>query len=93
MKIIWSRNADRHLRHAHDHIAADNPEAAAQITERILDSVEKLVQFPHVGRPGRVPHSRELVVTDTPFFLPYRVRDDRTEILAVIQEARKWPAG
>jgi toxin ParE1/3/4 len=44
-----------------------------------------------MGRPGRVPGTRELVVSDTPFILPYRVRDSAVEILAVFHGARQWP--
>jgi plasmid stabilization system protein ParE len=39
---------------------------------------------------GRIPDTRELVVVDTPFIVPYRVRDGDVEILAVFHSARQW---
>ncbi|MFB2897343.1 type II toxin-antitoxin system RelE/ParE family toxin [Aerosakkonemataceae cyanobacterium BLCC-F50] len=44
-----------------------------------------------MGRPGRIPGTKELVVTRTPFILPYRVQGEQIEILAVIHAARQWP--
>src|SRR5688572_15463158 len=53
-------------------------------TERMpMDAVELLATQPSMGRPGRVLSTRELVVPDTPFVIPYRVRDNRLELIAV----------
>ncbi|MEM1168309.1 MAG: hypothetical protein AAGJ08_04285 [Cyanobacteria bacterium P01_H01_bin.35] len=43
-----------------------------------------MLQYPEMGRLGQVVGTRELVVIGTPFIVPYRVRGDRLEILAVI---------
>ncbi len=56
------------------YIVRDDPEAAARIVERIVTSVEGLGAHPASGRPGRVPGTRELVVSGTPYLVPYRVR-------------------
>ena len=89
--MIWSPTARAHLRHAQAFIAEDNPRAAAMMAKRILTAVERLMDFPASGRPGKLPHTRELVVPETPFFLPYRVKGQTVEILGVIHGARKWP--
>ena len=91
MILIWSPRARVHLRHAEAFIAEDNPRAAARTAERSLDATERLIDFPAIGRPGKLPHTRELVVPETPYFLPYRVKGDVIEILGVIHGARKWP--
>ncbi|MBI3419643.1 MAG: type II toxin-antitoxin system RelE/ParE family toxin [Proteobacteria bacterium] len=93
MKIAWTRPALRDLEAVVDCIAKDNPLAAAQIVERVFAQAESLAQYPHLGRAGRVAGTRELVVTATPFIVPYRVCDERVEILAVFHGARKWPEG
>jgi toxin ParE1/3/4 len=74
-----------------DYIGADNPKAAEQTVERILERVAELAVHPHTGRPGRIATTRELVVTGTPFVVPYRVRDEHVEVLSVFHGARKWP--
>jgi plasmid stabilization system protein ParE len=35
--------------------------------------------------------TRELVVANTPYLVPYRVRNNVVEILRVFHGARKWP--
>ena len=82
MKIVWSRRAISHLVHIRDYIAKDNPGAAARAAERILQSrVWK-------GRPGRIAGTRELVVSATPYVIPYRVRTGRLELLAVFRSGK-----
>jgi plasmid stabilization system protein ParE len=44
-----------------------------------------------MGRPGRVARTRELVVTGTPYILPYRVTAGVLEVLRVLHASRKWP--
>lgn len=91
MILIWSPTALAHLRQAEIFIAVDNPQAAAKMAEKILGAVERLRDFPASGRPGKLPHTRELVFSGTPFFLPYRIKGEAVEILGVIHGARKWP--
>lgn len=88
MRVRWTTPA---LRDLGDYIARDAPTASAEIVIRILDQAEMLAIHPHIGRPGRVPEMRELVVTGTPFLVPYRVRGDEVEVLAVFHGARRWP--
>lgn len=46
-----------------------------------------------MGRPGRVPGTRELVLPHFPYVIPYRVREQRAEVLHVLHTSRKWPPG
>jgi toxin ParE1/3/4 len=91
MKIVWTRLALSDLDKAYNYIAANNPSAAVDTINRIEKAVNALVQYPEIGRPGRIPGTKELVVTRTPFILPYRVEDKHLKILAVIHTARQWP--
>ncbi len=91
MKLYWSHGAIEDLKHLRAYIARDNPFAAADVSERILEAVERLRQFPAMGRPGRVANTRELVVPGTPLILPYTVTDRGVEIIAVLHGARTWP--
>ena len=54
-------------------------------------SVEALAGQPDMGRPGRIAGTRELVVSATPYVIPYRVRAGRLELLAVFHGRQKWP--
>lgn len=40
---------------------------------------------------GRVDGTRELVIPGTQYILPYRVKQNQIQILAVFHGARQWP--
>jgi len=92
MKIVWSRRAIRHLAKLRDYIAQDSPDAAAQVAMRILEAVEHLATFPNLGRTGRLAGTRELVVPETPYVIPYRIRGSRIELIAVFHGRQRWPS-
>ena len=91
MKIVWSPRAIRHFVALREYIAKDSDENAALVAGRILAAVDLLQTQPEMGRPGRLPRTRELVVPETPFVIPYRVRRERLELLAVFHGRRLWP--
>ena len=91
MRVRWLRKALANLDEEGEYIARDNPAAAARVVLRILSAVELLKQNPAIGRPGRVAGTRELVVTETPYVVPYRVREDVVEVLRVFHGARRRP--
>jgi toxin ParE1/3/4 len=89
--IVWSPRAIEHLAHLREYIARDNPNAADRIASALLGAIERLAQLPNRGRPGRVAGTRELVVAGTPYIMPYRLRGDRLEVVAVFHARQKWP--
>jgi toxin ParE1/3/4 len=91
MRIVWTEPALRDLAAARAYIAWDNPSAAARQMESILAAVETLPRFPESGRPGRRNGTRELVVSHTPFIVPYRIRGDVIELLRVLHGRQRWP--
>jgi len=90
LEIRWLKRALANLDAEAAFIARDHP-AAARVVEAIASAAEQLAQHPALGRPGRVEGTRELVVPDTPYLVPYRVRGHAVEILRVFQGSRKWP--
>ena len=92
MNVVWSPEAIQDLTSLRSYIAEDNPAAAQRIVLRIVETVEQLLpNNPHMGRPGRVPGTRELVIARTPYIVPYRIRGRTLEILRVYHGARLWP--
>jgi toxin ParE1/3/4 len=90
MQVRWLRTALRDLASQIDFIATDNPEAAARVSVRIRASVARLAEFPDMGRMGRVPSTRELVVAGTPWVVVYQV-GTAVEILRVLHASQSWP--
>jgi toxin ParE1/3/4 len=91
MNVIWSPRAIRHLVAIRKYIEQDSDANAASVAARILDAIAILRTQPQMGRPGRLSGTRELVVSGTPYVVPYRVRHERLELLAVFDGRRKWP--
>lgn len=91
MKLIWSPEARVDLREMVLYLADKNPYAAKTLYERIEDAAASLIDNPYIGRPGRVPGTRELVIPDTRYILPYQTQPDRVEILRVYHSAKRWP--
>jgi plasmid stabilization system protein ParE len=89
--VVWSPRAIGHLADLRAYIARDNPDAAGRVGMALLAAVDRLVELPNLGRPGRVSGTRELVVPSTPYVIPYRLRGDRLEVVAVFHGRQRWP--
>jgi addiction module RelE/StbE family toxin len=89
--VIWLDEALADLRSIGEYIARDNAEAAYRVMRRIKAAADTLTDHPEMGRPGRVDGTRELVVSDLPYILPYQITAEAIRILAVMYTSRKWP--
>jgi plasmid stabilization system protein ParE len=91
MQVKWSRKALPNLDNAVEFIAADDPVAAAKVAQRIWDAARQLAAQPGLGRPGRVPGTRELIVSGLPYILPYVEEKGEVIVLRVVHASMKWP--
>lgn len=92
MRVEWLRTALKNLDDEAAYIALENPTAAAEFVQAIFASVEHLAQFPAIGREGRLPGTREWVLPDRPYLIPYRVRHGHLQILRVFHTRRLPPS-
>jgi len=90
--VKWLRSARANLIAVSEYIGQDNPDAAASTVAAIVKAVGTLEHFPALGRPGRISGTRELVISGTPYIVPYRVRGDEVQLIRVFHAARKWPS-
>ena len=94
MRLRWTRRAERDLDEIASYIGQDSPAAAARVILELIDRVESsLTKRPAIGRAGRVLGTRELVMGELPYVVPYRVREQDIEILRVLHTSRRWPYG
>lgn len=91
MRIKWLSEAVGDLIGIREYIAQDSPASAEGVAERILSTVDYLRSHPGIGRAGRVPGTREIIIPGLPYIVPYRVRGHNIEILGVLHTSRKWP--
>jgi toxin ParE1/3/4 len=89
---VWSFQSLDDLAAIRAYIEQDDPAAVRRVVLHAIESIEALLSGnPEMGRPGRVPGTRELVIPRTPFVVPYRVRSGSMQILRVFHGARRWP--
>jgi toxin ParE1/3/4 len=88
MGVRWLSHALQSLRGIADHIATDHPDRAITFVREIREKTELLVDFPSVGRAGRVAGTRELVVHKN-YIIVYRMKDENVEIIRVHHVAQK----
>ena len=70
MRLTWTIFALRDREAILEYIAADNAQAAIATDDRIEAQAELLIHSPELGRSGRIPGTRELVITERPTSLP-----------------------
>ena len=86
--LKWTKGALRSVDEIAAYIAQDNPSRATSFAQELKQSVDKLERFPGMGRAGRVPGTRELVVHKN-YLAIYRVKADDVEVLRIHHVARK----
>ena len=97
--IRWTGPANADFLGIVEWIKAQNSAAvAAQVGRRILDTVERLAEFPHMGKPGRSSDTRELGVAGLPYLVVYSVEPgavtsdpQQIAILRVLHGSMLWP--
>jgi toxin ParE1/3/4 len=91
MQVRWLRAALLNLDEEAAYIATEDPAAARLVVRRIVTAVNLLAGQPALGKSGRLPGTRELLVPKTRYLIPYRIRADQIEILRVFHTSRKPP--
>lgn len=80
MALKWTKTALRSVDDIAGFIAQVNPARATSFVRELKDAVTKLQVHPGMGRAGRVPGTRELVLHKN-YIAIYRVRGEDVEIL------------
>lgn len=91
MRIEWHPLARTDLAELVAYIATDNLTAAYRVHEDIRECTGVLAIYPEIGRLGRVPGTRELVIRGTPYIAAYRITGEVVTVLRLLHGARLWP--
>ena len=91
MTVKWLRLALADLDGIFRYISQNNEKAASRIVSQIWHSGQLLGQHPNMGKAGRVTGTRELVIQDSKYLIPYRVVGEEVQILRVLHGAMEWP--
>lgn len=91
MHIEWLRKALHNLDEEAQYIANKNPRAASRWVQTVIADVSRLAEYPELGRPGRITGTREWVMHEWPYLIPYRVQGNRLQILRIFHTRRQPP--
>lgn len=90
MKVVWTPEAQEDRAGIWDHIAGDNPRAAAGMDALFSAAAARLAGHPKLGRPGKIPGTRELIPHEN-YRLVYEIEGETVWVLALVHTARQWP--
>ncbi len=90
MRLVWTGLAARDRKAIREYVARDNPAAALALDELFSEKAAHLIDYPALGRPGRVEGTRELVV-HLNYILIYDTTIEMVRILRLLHAARQWP--
>ena len=83
MKITWSPASFKQIEAIGDFIALDSPKMAQVFVQKLIDSVERLKEFPLSGSIVKEsPNLRQVIVQG--HRVVYRAKDKQIEIIAVL---------
>lgn len=91
MRLKWSAYALTDRDDIFSYIENESPRAAVSVDDRIAGAARHLINYPESGRIGRVPGTRELIVSGTPYIAAYALNEDTVRILRVLHGAMQWP--
>jgi toxin ParE1/3/4 len=89
MALVWTRSALKSVDDIASYIARDNPARAAPFVAELQASTDRLVSFPGMGKAGRVPGTRELVLHKN-YVAIYRVVRTEVQVLRVQHVAQRY---
>ncbi len=90
MNIVWSESAKRARAVIIEFIAKDNIPAALELDAYISSMADKLMEFPQLGKKGRIAGTRELVLHEH-YILVYEELQDKLVILNIVHTSMQYP--
>ena len=83
MKIIWSPIALKHVEAIGNFIALDSPKRAQLFVQKLINSVDRLKDFPLSGSLVKEsPNLKQVIIQG--YRITYRAKDKQIEIIAVL---------
>ena len=88
--LEWTTLAAEDLLAIIDYISDDNPDAAQALKNDIDSKLSHLPNNPRMGRAGRVPGTREIVIRPT-YLIVYAENPEAIRILRILHSSQLWP--
>lgn len=86
---LWTQRAIQHLEAELDYYASINQKLANELSILVTNTVNIITSQPSIGRAGKYIGTREFILSQYPYIIAYRVRNNVLEILAFIHQKRQ----
>jgi len=91
IQVRWTTPAAQDLEEITLYIRKDSESSALAVAKTLFDAANSLDLLQSRGRVGRIPGTRELVVSGLPYIVVYQVTRAAIQILHNNHGARNWP--
>ncbi|MFM6845117.1 MAG: type II toxin-antitoxin system RelE/ParE family toxin [Dolichospermum sp.] len=91
MQVKWLRRALRNLEQARNYVFQENPTAAQELIIKIQNAANQLEKYPFMGKSGRVEGTKELIISNSPYMIIYRVKEESVEVLRILHTSKCYP--
>lgn len=71
--------------------AERGPDLAGRVSRAIIGAIDGIVDFPLLGREGKVSGTRERIMTRYPYRIVYRLVGEQIFIVRVPHQQQDWP--
>lgn len=93
-RVVWALEAVDDRERIFDFVAEHSPTSAVALDNEFIDAVQRLNQFPALGKPGRVMGTRELIVREN-YVVVYEWSEeiDQVLVVALVHSRMLFPGG
>jgi toxin ParE1/3/4 len=93
MKVVWTNIAEADMKEILNYVSLDSSNYSRKIYDTIIENITYyLLNFPEIGRIGRVQRTREFIIRKTNYIVTYEIKDNKILILSVRNSIRLWPS-
>ena len=91
LKVRLSPFADADFAAIRAYLVPRSPQGAERIRRAIEATIDRLAEFPGIGRPAHIAGVRVVTVSGAPYHILHKVSGDELHIIHIRHSARREP--
>ncbi len=88
MRIRWAPPAVKDMQAISDYLKEHHSLYRQPTMRKLYEKIRALKETPHLGRPGRISGTREILFSPMPYVAVYRVREQAIEVWRIWHTAQ-----
>jgi addiction module RelE/StbE family toxin len=91
MRIRWTPLAAADMQSISDYLKEHHPRYRQPTMRKLYERIRSLRDAPHLGRPGSIEGTRELLFPPVPYIAVYRIHEQDIEIWRIFHTSQQRP--